>query len=331
MDLSKKTEDKNIKIKAAKIQIIKYLDVVKNYDSTIIWSQKALSYPEIAKDSLSLIQVYQYLAISYYYKDYFDSATYFYIKSTEIAEVSNDEQELIKSYGSLANVYSLSQDFKTAQIYRKKAYLLAQKNNNINQQIKISFNISASYINQDELDSAIVYAKEAVFLSEKANFGIGLYRSLTKLSECYYKKGENEKALQTIEKAIGMPEKEKDPRYKKYVLFRYSNALEGNKFYKKAKENIYKTLTLYNEKTDNISDKTNIQDNYYSLSRVYTYLYEPDSSVFYLKKAIDLSGEITIVKVLANTSDLQTKYETEKKEQQIKDLEQQKRINKLES
>ena len=201
LDLSKKTEDKNIKVKAAKMQIIKYLDVVKNYDSTIIWSEKALSYLTTAKDSLSLIQVYQYLATSYYYKDYFDSATYFYIKSTEIAEVSNDEQELIKSYGSLANVYSLSQDFKTAQIYRKKAYLLAQKNNNINQQIKISFNISASYINQDELDSAIVYAKEAVFLSEKANFGIGLYRSLTKLSECYYKKGENEKALQTIEKS----------------------------------------------------------------------------------------------------------------------------------
>ncbi len=330
LDISQKTDDKKIKGKAAMVQILRYLDIVKNHDSTLFWSRKALSYFEPAKDSFNILQVYRQMATSHLYQGSYDSATYFYIQSTKIAEAINAEAELLKSYSSLANVYSTANDIKTAKFYNRKAYYLVKKTKDTLQQVKVCYNLSEDFFNDNQIDSAIFYSKEAVSLSEKIGFSMGINRTLTQLSSYYYENKDAKKALQSIEKVVAMSDQVNDSRFQFEVLYNYSRILVLNKLYKEAKANIHKTIVLLNVTTDNNYHTIIHKKNYYLLSTTQSYLNQPDSAEFYLKKAVELSDKMDNKEVMDKTSELQTKYETEKKEQEIIKLNQERLINQLE-
>ncbi|MEM6298781.1 MAG: histidine kinase [Bacteroidota bacterium] len=313
------------------VQIRKHLYISRNHDSLTYWAEKALLNLEDQKDTNPrLTDIYMYLGVSFFYENKIDSATVYYIKATKLAEKSNNTAQLMRGYGGLANVYEISQEIDLARSYRKKAYKLAKENEDFRGQIKLCFNLSASYIRQEQYDSAEVYAEQAVKLSEEIKFNIGLYRSLTKLSECYYNLKEGKKALQAIERAIQMPKNVKDLRYKTFVLYRYAAVLKQNKQYRKAKTVLQQNITLLEQDPENTSAKLLLQDTYYLLGVVYSYLAQSDSTDFYLERAIALSEEITTDQIIGQTAEFQAQYETEKKEQQIKELQQKSKIEQLE-
>lgn len=285
---------------------------------------------ENTKDSSRLISIYRALGTHYFNKSFLDSASFFFIKSTKIAEELKNDRELMKSYGSLANVYDLLQDPSNAQFYRTKAYRLAQKNDDKIEQIKICFNMSTSYLKVNQVDSATIFAQRAVEISEKTTFYVGLHRSLTKLAECYLANKKPKKALQTIKKTMKIPKSKIGNNYEIGTLYTYSKILKENRLYTDAKENIYKTINLLTQKTQNMFDKMSLQDNYYLLSSVYAHSKKPDSADIYHKKGFELGNKIIVDKIVGQASELQTQYETEKKEQKIINLKQENKIKALE-
>lgn len=325
--LSKNIDDKKTKAKVDKMQAIRHVFFTKMHDSTLFFTNEALPYFIKNKDSLSLLQLYRNLGTSYYQKNLHDSATHFYIKSTQLAEKLQDDDELMKLYGNLATVYQVV-DEQAAQAYRIKSYKIAKKKGNKMQQVKLSFNMSGAYVTMKKLDSAIIFAKEAISTSEEIGFDIGLRRSLTQLAICYYEQDENAKALPIIEQAIKI--QVNDPSFENTILYNYASILKRNHFYKEAKQNLLKNISILEKRPVDILTNSNLQSSFFMLSSTYSFLKEPDSSDFYLRKAIATSKRIQIEKVTENTSEIQTKYEVEKKETAIQKLNQEAKIKDLE-
>jgi tetratricopeptide (TPR) repeat protein len=325
--LSKNINDKKTKAKVDKMQAIRHVFFTKMHDSTLFFTDKALPYFIKNKDSLSLLQLYRNLGTSYYYKNLLDSATHFYIKSTQIAEKLQDDEELMNLYGNLATVYQVI-DEQTAQAYRIKSYEMSKKKGAKMQQVKLCFNMSTAYVTMKKLDSAIIFAEKAISISEEIGFDIGLHRSLTQLAICYYEQNENEKALPVIERAVKI--QVNDPSFETTILYNYAGILKRNFFYQEAKQNLLKNISILEKRSDDISTKSDLQSSFFMLSSTYSFLKEPDSSDFYLRKAIATSKEIQTENITTNTSEIQTKYETEKKELAIQKLNQEAKIKDLE-
>ncbi len=325
-NLEKGRENTKLKVDLAQMYMTVYSSVLKKHDSTIYWSKKAMKWSEEIKDSLGILNTYRNIARSFYYQKKIDSAFIYYSNAMELSEKIKQPQELVKSYDNMAMMYNITRQFEKSLEFRKKAYNLAKKHNYEKELLKISVNLGALYRSID-LDSAIFYTRNAVKIAKNINSNIGLHRAMTSLANFLYLKKENQESLRVIEQVINMPKEKKDPHYELITLITYSGILKQNGRYEDAKNNIYKTLKL----TESQSNDIQTAGSYTLLGVVYGYLNEPDSTDMYIKKSIALKNTITQQEILAKTSELQTKYETEKKEQQIKDLEQQKTINELKS
>ena len=324
--LEKNKETTKLKVNVAQMYMTVYSSVLKKHDSTIYWSKKAIQWSEEVNDSLGILNTYRNIARSFYYQKQLDSAFIYYSNAMDLSEKIKLPQELVKSYDNMAMMYSNTTQVEKSLEFRKKAYRLAKEHNFETELLKISVNLGALYRSID-LDSAIFYTRNAVKIAKKVNSNIGLHRAMTNLADLLYLKKENEESFMVIEQVINMPQEKKDPHYELTTLMTYSAILKQNGRYEEAKNNIYKTLRLTESKNDDVQTA----DNYNLLASVYGYLKKPDSTDLYIKKSIALRKTIVQNEILAKTTELQTKYETEKKEQQIKELEQQKTITDLEN
>ncbi len=324
-ELIKNSENQKLKANIAALQTGIQASVLHQHDSCIFWAKKAIYWQKEIQDSLGLSKTLNNVGNSYGSIEQYDSAIFYYLESMKIDEKLNLPRDLVHSYGNLGMIYGTLKQFDLSLKYQNKAYQLAQKNDYKGELLQLSVNLGHSYHLIGESDSAIYYMKKAVLSSENLNSQIGLYRSQTNLAEYYHLRNENNQALRYINKAMNILEKENFPAYSGHALYINALILKEKKQYQIAKEKIYQSLVFMQ---DNNKD---IKDNYSLLANIYAYLNQPDSVNIYLKKHHKITDLINQQNVSKEIAKLQTKYETEKKEQQIRDLEKQKTIDKLEN
>ncbi|WP_338814537.1 histidine kinase [Bernardetia sp. Wsw4-3y2] len=324
-ELIKDSDNKKLKANIAALQTGIQASVLHQHDSCVFWARKAIAWQTEIQDSLGLSKTLNNIGNSYGSLEQYDSAIFYYLESIKIDEKLNNPRDLVHSYGNLGMIYGTLKQLDLSLKYQNKAYELAKEGSFQGELLQLSVNLGHSYHLIGESDSSIYYMKKAVLLSEKLNSQIGLYRTQTNLAEYYYLRNENNQALEYINRAMGILEKEKLPNYSGHALYINALILKEKNQYQEAKEKVYQSLSFMKD------NSKEIKENYSLLANIYAYLNKPDSVNVYLKKhqkITELLNQQDISKAIAT---LQTKYETEKKEQQIKDLEQQKTIDELKS
>ena len=88
--------------------------------------------------------------------------------------------------------------------------------------------------------------------------------------------------------------------------------MANNKF-KEAKKLLSRTRNFYEQTRHN----EKLQKNYKGLIKVYSHLNQPDSVDFYIDKLALLNEQLLVSKSEKQTAELETKYQTEKKERLI--------------
>jgi len=319
-------------------------------DSALVNGQKAIQASQALGDSTLIAQVFSDVGAVYFRKGDFENSKLNYLKAYNIRKARNDHKGLAKIINNLGNIYEKTQQYKPAMASFLEAL---QYFESINDQKNIHItkgNIGLILLKIKNYDKAFSYISEVVNYQQINNSTEELCVSCLNLGNVYLQLKDTSNALKMYEKSIqacttvgnkkGLAsgynniaaikteqKKSKDALalYAKSAKARQelnSDLDKANFDLNLAKEYIAKKDYITAKKlllaVENVFDKTkrnsNLITNYKSLIDVYSHLNEPDSVNAYVNKLMSLNVVLLENTVIKQTAELETKYQTAKKE-----------------
>ena len=319
-------------------------------DSALVNGAKAIKASQALGDSTLIAQVFSDVGAVYFRKGDFENSRVNYLKAYTIRKARNDYKGMAKINNNLGNIYEKTQQYKLAMSTFLEALEYLETVNDQKTIHIIKGNIGLILLKIKNYEKALSYIQEAINYQEANNSTEELCVSCLNLGNVYLQLKDTVNALKSYEKSIqacttvgnkkGLAsgynniaaikteqKKSKDALalYAKSAVARQGLNTELDKAnfdLNLAKEYIakkeYKTalrlLLAVENVFDNTTNNSNLITNYKSLIDVYSHLNKPDSVNVYVNKLMVLNANLFETSVTKETAELETKYETVKKE-----------------
>lgn len=249
-----------------------------------------------------------------------------YQLSVSIAERIRDTTRLAKTLKNIGTVYSEQKDFTMALSFYERALVLAQRIKDSSIIADCYNNQGVVYEQQNSYDKAVdIYAKALVIYKAEGN-DERISMGLNNLGIVYKYLKNYAASIQNYEEALLLAQKAGD----KFMIAATINNLGGVYLLKNEPE---KALSLFKQALDTallINATEIIIENYDGIATAYETLKQYEAAIQYRKLYEKEKNEFINSQRSGQLAEMQTKYETEKKESEIKILKQKERISKLE-
>ncbi len=300
------------------------------YNKAITIHKQALTTSKKAKNIEFQVFSLNMLGVDYREKDAIRVALDYNQEALVLAEsVKNPNfglrRSIAVSHNSMGNIYLLLKQYDLAINQFLQSQVIEKSIHNklglaINNQ-----NIGYAYDAKGELDKALEYYQKSLVINNTINNSFGKIICNSSIANIYIKQGKPKDALVLIEENFPIVKKLGN---KKYLAFEYLNfgwAQTKLKQYKKAERNLLKGLKI--AKTNNLIS---------TLSTAYSHLYELKNETKNYKDALsyytlaeEFDEKISNERNTHYVNDLIIKYDSEKKNNQIKTLAKENEISKL--
>ncbi|MCX7551566.1 tetratricopeptide repeat protein [Xanthomarina sp. F2636L] len=300
------------------------------YEKAIETHEQALEKAKKSKNiDLQVISL-NMLGVVYRRQDVIRTALDYHKEALDLAETVKPASKDLKhsiaiSQNSMGNIYLVLKQYDMAlRLFNKSLLIEEELNNNLGLAINYH-NIGYAQEAQGFLDKALANYKTSLEYNNLIDSDIGrviCYNSIGKLDIL---KGDYKTALPFIESAL---EKAKIINDKYYISTSYSNLgfiYLKTKNFKASEANLNEALRM--AKKYNL--KSQESETYNHLSQLEEELGNYKTSLTYYKQSVDLDKSITNEKNFQYVNDLILKYESEKKNNQIKALASENEIVKL--
>lgn len=325
-----------------------------NFDSSLLYMNKARDLA--AEKKITSCDQYINTAFSqyYYYNNDYKSSIGYALKNLAIAEKSGDEKLLAKTYNNLAAVYNHFGNFKSAIDYALKCLALSEKTKDSASFPIRNLTASNTYYNLKQYDKSIFYSSKAIAYGKQFNNPFAVTMGLNNMAAAYSEKHKIDSAITTFEQQLESAQREEDLVSVCYALINlcqnhyFNNNLAAvekysamlNKVSKGLPDNStgaeirninalrfimrkeYPQAKLELDSGIAIAKIENAVDALGNLYQTYSKFYFAQSKI---KEAEDYNYQYDSLQNAANLKELnfyieeiETKYETEKKEDQIR-------------
>ncbi len=340
MELMKpNAKDKNLILKLQKFEILLFHvrgiqhSVGGNFDSAEVAFNKSLELAKLIGDKESEAGAYSDISEVKRKSGDYPTATAFALRSLKLKEDIRDTVGMAISYNNLGMIFRLKKEFEKSLEYHFKAIelkkrILAKINDSYSQtNLGYSYsNIANVYLGLEQPAKAIEFCEKAIGLYKKSSNLAALGGSYSNLGVMYEQVGDNDKALNCYLKALEIKEQAGN---KEDLAASYIN-LGG--FYsatdlKKGKEYVLKGYELAKISKFKEFEKGGAEalSELYALEGNYKKAYEYHLVYSDLKDSI--LGEESHLQI----TEMETKYETEKKEKENLALKNRNEVQKLEA
>lgn len=300
-----------------------------NSDKVLKMAQEAYTISKEIKYTVGEIRSLNCIGNSYYQQAIYDKAIAYYTKALSIAEKLKDTKNIVIGKNNLGNLYvRTNQPEKALPILKEADAILIQSGQEYTQnRAAILTNIGGLYSSLKKHKEAIEYHKKTLELCEKLKISYGIAIATCNIGEEYVLLEDYKTALRYLRKSQLLSEKEGfdnflGQNYKNIgiVLWHQNNKEDAFEYLKKA--------TVVCEKTNEqnvLIETLEIQHKLYAENKDYKNAYQTS-----LKLAKVNQNVIGIEKQKA-VSEINTKYETEKKQNHITSLQKDNEIANLEN
>jgi serine phosphatase RsbU (regulator of sigma subunit) len=309
------------------INIIKtdYASALENFDVSL---QKALE----VNDLLSVFRAYNNIGSVYVNLNDYPKAVEYYTLALKIAEKLNNKESIAQSCVNIAVIHKDNKDIVKAMEYNNRAIKIAKSIGNDQILSLVYGNISNILASKKDYSGAIDYCRKGLNIAIKSddNYSIGV--AYINMGEYFYNiyenvtsvKHRNKNALDSsiyyYNKAITLSEKLDDPQRLCNAKIGLGKILFLKKNYKKAIQ-YFKEVVNISKKIQNIDKEV---DAYLFLSRIDSSLGNYKSAYQNFKYHKLLNDSFTNVSKMNSISEMEIRYQTEKKQKQIEDLKKEK-------
>lgn len=284
--------------------------------------EKALNYYEEAakmyerlNDSSGVVKPYHNLGMLYSQQGNYGKSLNYYLKALKIKEVLGNKNSIALTLMGIGVVYYDKKQIPEASAYFQKAYRLFEEVKNDEGLAMVSVNISNIHADKKETDISLEYLIIAREKFEKSQNLSGVAYTLINIGSIYMNdRHDLNKAREYLNQALKIQDEVEDAEgiVNTYIsigksYFMEKRMKEGEEFTRKALSMAKETGMKYAEK-----------DAYYSLSKAYADKQDFRKAYYYLENYSDLKDTIYSSESSWQIAEMQTKYETEKKEKEIK-------------
>ena len=320
-------------------------------DSALAYGQKAIVETTKLKDSTLLAQIYSDLGAVHFRRADYAFSKKNYLTAYNIRKLRNDKVGMAKVSANLANIYNKENKKALALKSYLEAVDYFEKINNLEAAALTNANIGVLFNDLKNYSKSMKYTKKALDYQEANNKQDGLATSYLTMGNIYLKLKDTTSALKyynksrIVSKSIGnnvslssalnnISKIKSDQNKMKEVdsLLKQSKAIRTqlnaskddsnlslsfvDKYLSTGKINEAKTLLLQLKKDygNNATYRAELLQTYGYLSVVYSYLKVPDSTNYYNNLSMDLQDKVIEETVQKQTNELESKYQTEKKE-----------------
>ncbi|MBC8112178.1 MAG: tetratricopeptide repeat protein [Verrucomicrobia bacterium] len=271
-------------------------------------------------------QTQQSLGVICHYQEEYSTAVKYYLEAAKIFKSINDDSSLLIIYNNLASVHAIMLDKENALKYAEECYLVSKK---VNDPFKTSMACVAVASCKIELKDYVGIEK---YLTESKKIcdSIQNYVLLGRTYGLYgqfnvEKKQDLKKGIEFFEKALSSFKKAGNQYEIATSHQRLGEAYARNNDYVNARSELNKAMSLSKEigvlQVEFFTLKT--------LSELEENNNNPKEALQLLKQYNTLNDSINTESKRKQIANLEAKYESEKKEAQIKTLEQEKQIQNL--
>lgn len=324
------------------IKISSYLSLARkvqteNYDSLLFYTQKALRLSFKIADLPWISRSVQMLGRYYMMKEDYHTATKCFLKSLSIEEKLNSTQRIADLNDELGTIYYYQEIFGKALAYYTGALAEYEKNQDTMNIVKVYSHIGNLYSSREfceqrttdqkreDFNTAIQYFEKTISLCSKIGYKPLIINSYVNIAAVYNKLDKPAVALSYLKKATDYYRTSKNMSRLSGSLFTLGITYFKLKQYNKAIEAYDESLKigLANKQTEGIQ-----------------YLYEAMAQTYYsskdYKKAYDnyirymtIRDSLVTAEKAKQLFELETRYQTEKKEKEIVELTSEKREKNL--
>lgn len=295
--------------------------MVSKMDSAEIYLEKALQYAIKTKSKKLEAAVYGAVGNIYNTEGEYPRALEFYNMALPIAEEIQDKYRIALLQNNMGTIYLSVKDFYKAEEYLVKSL---KTKNEINDTLTLGYcynNLAKVYFNTGDIEKALQYANKAAELFQ--NSGEVVYESiaLQLLSMVYYQYLKDYKKAESYAlQSLACAKESNLPAYIASSLNTLSNTYwHQNKF-----SDSY-LAALEAVKTDT-SDMEITTDLYKNLVRTSILIGKQKEAVIFFEKYHNISYQWDSEKFQKSLSEMEVKYETEKKELKIVSLEKERQL-----
>jgi two-component system NarL family sensor kinase len=295
-----------------------------NYEKATEYHKKALLIRQAINDPL-LSATYNSIGIIYYEQGNYTQALDNYLKAVAVAEKYNDEVIQAKLSTNICVIYWDQKNYTLALQYAQKALSLHTKANNYASMATTYNNIAGIALDQDDFKTAKGNFDKAILYAAKVNYPTAMATAYSNLGEMAFRQGDYHKAIEYSMDALAKRRQiGKKPSIVK-SLIKLGEAYAKIKEYDKA-ETVYLEALDISNKSGLLKERTRI---YNELSDLYKNKNDLNKAYSYLQKFQQANDTLFNDANSKTINELQTKYETEKKQKQIEILNHQSAIQHL--
>ncbi|GAA4450906.1 tetratricopeptide repeat-containing sensor histidine kinase [Rurimicrobium arvi] len=242
-----------------------------------------------------------------------------------LGEQHQVRKELVITYYELGTVYSKNKQVSLARKYIDKGLILARQYGDTAAMADGNNRIGILYENKGVKDSALLYYRIGYELNLRAKDSLGLSYSLENMATVYASLHEFRKSIAYLKQALAI-RKAKGDGYG--IAIATINISESYREAGQTDSAIhYGHLAVLRGKQVNFPDL--LQHTYFHLSGLYKMRGQYDSALYYHEQYAELKDSVFNSEKSRQIAEMSARYETVKKEQQIKVLNKQKTIQRL--
>jgi len=336
-----------------------------NYDKSLEYYNKAIEYYNRVDSISSVGSTTGNIGTVYLSVGNYEKAIEYFEKSMKIAESQNDRSLVASNLNNIGLVYQYWGKFEDAVTNYQSSLSIVESLNEKVTAGQILLNIGVVYFDWNNYEKAIEYYNKALIIEEELKDNLNIVNTLNNIAIVYDKWGKDEEAQEYYLKALNTAEE--TGRKKEiatallnigsyyFIRENYNKALE---FFRRSlilrKEigdnegtasslmgigNIYIEKKDYNKALDSylesevlireLGSKGLMIENYKGLSDIYSHLGMYNKAFEYHKLFSAVKDSVFNENSQKQLSDIQTKYETEKKEKEIELLNKEKQVQDL--
>ncbi|MCU0441772.1 MAG: sensor histidine kinase [Bacteroidia bacterium] len=257
-------------------------------DTAIVYGNKAVSMALTLNDSNHIAQAYNDLGIAHYYAGHFNEAIAAYEQSLAIRLKLGNVRNVAAVYNKLGIVYQKLSKFTEALYYNLLALKLFES---IGYNMGVSYgynNIAIINQNLGDYKKALFYHERSLAIKQKMNDSNGLAGSYSNMANIYRQLHQFDQALIYYNKALAMLTYTKDMEY---LSSTYNNLGETYVMMEKPKQaipNLLKGIAIREKNTDVKA----LVSSYINMADAYALLNNAKEERYYLEKAKMLSKQL---------------------------------------
>ena len=323
-------------------------------DSALSYGQKAIVESNKLKDSVLLAQVNSDLGAVYFRRSEFENSKKHYLTALKIRKLKKDNLGVAKVNLNLANIFNKEEKKQQALKCYLDGIDYFEKVNNQEVVSMTKANIAVLFIDLKNYAKAKTYLQDAIAYQEKNKQDSGLCTSYLSMGNVFLKQNDTLNAIKFYKKCIvssnkagnnlslssalnnlGSIKSEQRKSKEALALFNKSKILRDSlnlnkdesglslaivkehimyQRFEDAKKALYKLKKAYE---NNPNSQESLLQTYQYFIHTYAYLNKPDSVNHYNNLASRMQNTIIETAVTKQTNELETKYQTAKKEKQL--------------